>query len=1024
MVGELILFFVSIFLTGAIAFLLSIIRDSRKSEPRMKSFYSLGVAALIWVVLNAVTIVTNPIYFPFIYSAKVIFVCIVPYVSVWFFLNFTESRFIGSRPVKCALVLIPVTDIILLVTNPLHKLFFISFDYPYSQKGPVFAVHYAFIVIAGIVSFLVVFSYISKKFRQSPIIVLTGTGIVVPFALNLLYSFNLTKFAHDTTPLGYFITIIAFIYFSDVSRIDTSRELSNALAELTTLPAFSAGILEEAAGVIAKAGCVALKTHRVGIWITNDEARIYKSVAYYDMTQEKQYTRDDFDLLHRERYADYLKAERLLVVNDTRRSDVFSNITSDFGPNVRSMLFAPIHIGGKLMGVISVEQERCVEFPNRREWTREEQNFTSSLADLMALAFESSERHALTRRTETMMGNLPGMVYQCLNDPPEYTFTFVSEGSSELFGYLPEELMGNSELDFFDMVHPDDIGMLEELNAETLSVGKPLETTFRIVMKDGSVKWIWERSRVVEFNPDGSPRLFEGFYTDITEQRRLEAAELANRAKTEFLANMSHEIRTPLNAILGVADLSLRNIDSRDAVKNYLSNIKTAGNQLLSVINDILDFSKIESGAVEVLSEKYYVHSMINDVVTMIHVRIGDKPLDFIVDDDPLLPDEMIGDVTRIKQVIINLLTNAVKFTKEGHVVFSITTQPNEPEGAYKLMVSVSDTGTGIRDEDIELLFNSFSQVDTRKNRSIEGTGLGLAISKNLVELMDGSIRVESEYGVGSRFSFDIIQRVEMFRSMPRLNNDERRWVALWMSNEVKSSLLRKKIISLGAKCDIIESSENIDQYTHVFFDSAYLPDVTKKPYPGTKLISITRGFTSNERTPHDIESIDFPLTSRVVLRLLGGRVENFYDNETDLHDSKISLNDSRLLVIDDLEINLMIAKETLLVYGGQIDTADSGERAIEMIKENDYDMVFMDHMMPEMDGVDATKIIRALPGEKYKRLPIIALTANVVGDVRDLFIKCGMNDFLSKPLEYAEIERVLQEWLPKEKWSETPRAK
>ena len=1020
MAGELSLFFASILIAGAIAFLLSKIRDSSKNEVRMKSFYSLGVAALIWVVLNAVTVVINPEYFPYVYTAKVIFVCIVPYVSVWFFLNFTESRLIRSRVVKYLLFLIPVIDIIILVTNPFHKLFFISFDYPYSQKGPVFAIHYAFIVSAGIMSLVIVFRYILKKFRQSPIVLLTGTGIIVPFVLNVFYSFNLTKFDHDTTPLGYFITIIAFIYFSDISRIDTSRELSNALAELTKLPAFSAGILEEAASAIAETGCTALKTHRVGIWTTNDEARVYKSVACYDLPTGKHDFRDDFDLLHRTQYADRLNAERLIIVNDARLSDIFSSLTDDFGPNVRSMLFAPIRTGGKLAGVVSIEQDRCAEFPNKREWTKEEQNFASSLADLMALAMESSERRTLMRRTETMMSNLPGMVYQCLNDPPEFTFTFVSEGSIELFGYTPDELTGNNNLKFFDMVHPDDICPLEELNAVTLSVGKPLETTFRVVMKDGAVKWIWERSRVLEFYPDGSPYLIEGFYTDITDQRRLEAAELANRAKSEFLANMSHEIRTPLNAILGVTDLTLRNIASQDAVRNYLSNIKIAGNQLLSIINDILDFSKVESGAVELLPDKYYVHSMINDVVTMIYVRIGYKPLDFIVDDDPELPNEMIGDVTRIKQIIINLLTNAVKFTKEGHIIFSISAEPSENEGVCKLKVSVSDTGIGIRDEDVGLLFGSFSQVDTRKNRSIEGTGLGLAISKNLIELMDGEIQVESRYGVGSCFSFNIMQKVETSRSMPRLPDNERRKVALWMSNKVKSYMLKNKIIKLGAVCDIIDSAENIDRYTHVFFDSGYLCDVIEKPYPGTKLISVSRRLTDNESIPSNIELINMPLTSRLLSRLLGGEADNPADKELDGYESATHLHNVRLLVVDDIEINLMIAKETLLVYGGQVDTADSGATALEMIKENDYDIVFMDHMMPDMDGVDVTKVIRAMPDEKYKLLPIIALTANVVGDVRDLFIKSGMNDFLSKPLEYKEIERVLREWLPKEKWSGT----
>ena len=1014
MMAELTLFSVSILITGAIALLLSKIWDSRKNELRMKSFYALSVAALIWVVLNAVTVVVNPEYFPYIYTVKVIFVCIVPYVNVWFFFNFTESKLTGSRLLKCVLVLIPAIDIVMLITNPFHHLFFASFDYPYTKKGPVFGIHYAFIVGAGIISFVLVFRYIFKKFRQSPIIIATGIGLFAPYVLNVMYSFNLIKFLHDMTPLGYFITIIAFIYFSDISRIDTSRELSNALADLTELPAFSAGILEDAAIVIAKTGCTALKTHRVGIWTTDDEAKIYRSVACYDISTEKNDAQDDFNLINHAQYVNRLRSERLIAIGDLKAFAAFNDVAHDFGSDVISMLFAPIRTGGKLAGVVSIAQECCAQFRNKREWTREEQNFASSLADLMALAMESAERRTLMRRIETMMSNLPGMVYQCQND---FTFTFVSEGSAELLGYMPDELTGKGAFKFNDMVHPEDIHSLEKLNAETLSVGKPLETTFRIVTKDGSIKWIWERSHVAEYRADGTPSLFEGFYTDITEQRRLEAAELANRAKSDFLANMSHEIRTPMNAIIGMTDLAIRNIASRDAVQNYLGNITTAGNQLLSIINDILDFSKVEAGAIELIPDKYYIHSMINDIVTMIHVRIGDKPIDFIVDDDPELPGELIGDVVRIKQIIINLLTNAVKFTKEGHIIFKISAEVGEIEGMCKLKVSVSDTGIGIREKDIASLFGSFSQLDTRRNRSIEGTGLGLAICKRFVGLMEGEICVKSEYGAGSCFSFYVMQQLETFQSMPKFPNDEHRRAAVWQSNQVKADIIKNTITKLGVYCDIIDTPEGIEKYTHVFFDSAYFYQMIEKPCFGTKLIAVGGGNIDTERVPPNMEISKMPLTALLLYQILGGKADDLTES-TSGEKSAIRLNNARLLVVDDIDINLMIAEEVLCEYGGVVDTAKSGTEAIEKIKENEYDMVFMDHMMPGLDGVDVTKIIRAMQGEKYKVLPIIALTANVVGDVRDLFFESGMNDFLSKPLDRAEIERVLREWLPKQKWS------
>jgi len=795
------------------------------------------------------------------------------------------------------------------------------------------------------------------------------------------------------------------------------NEFSEALAKITTLPALSAGILEDAASLIAEIGCHALNTNRVGIWNTDIQAKSLKSVTYYDSSTRLNRVQDDVNMSECSEYWRMLESERLVVIEDAHKPNPLTPILEGYGPNICAMLDAPIRIGGKLVGVVCIEQDFCEEFPKKRDWTLEEQSFASSLADLSALAIESAERRILMKRTEAMMSNLPGVVYQCLNNPPEFTFTFVSEGSKALLGYEAEELVGSSAVKFFDMVHPEDSDTLERLNSITLSLGLPLETTFRIITKDGVVKWIWERSRAVEFNADNTPRLLEGFYTDITEQRRLEAVEFANRAKSEFLANMSHEIRTPLNAILGMTDLALRNINSKDAVTNYLRNIRIAGNQLLSIINDILDFSKVEAGAVELVPEKYNIHSMISDIVTMIHVRIDDKPIDLIVDDDPDLPLEMIGDITRIKQIIINLLSNAVKFTKNGHIILSIVADNCEActeGGGICLKVSVTDTGMGIKDEDLHILFDSFSQLDTRKNRSIEGTGLGLAISKNLIELMDGEISVESKYGEGSCFSFYIKQGVSSSRALTKLPNDDLK-VAVLVNNPKYADRLFRKIKKLGAYCDIIDNVENAESYTHVIFDCSWLDEMPN--CSNTKLIALTRGMISYKSSRHNIEFVYAPLTSVLLVRLLGGKVDYLEDGELQDKEFTVILRDTSFLVVDDSEINLLIAENLFKTYGAEVDTALSGMEAIELVKKKYYDIVFMDHMMPEMDGADTTKIIRNLPDTKYKALPIIALTANVVGDVKDTLLENGMNDFLSKPIEYKEVEKAMRQWLPREKW-------
>lgn len=394
-------------------------------------------------------------------------------------------------------------------------------------------------------------------------------------------------------------------------------------------------------------------------------------------------------------------------------------------------------------------------------------------------------------------------------------------------------------------------------------------------------------------------------------EQLMHEAEASNEAKSTFLANMSHEIRTPMNAICGMTDMLLDE-DLSNQGKEYAATIKSSSEGLLSIINDILDFSKIESGKMTIIPEEYYFSSMIHDVMSMMEVRVKEKPVKLLADIQDNVPRKLYGDIGRVKQIIINIMGNATKFTHEGTITLKASWQP-ETEDMGRLVFSISDTGIGIKPENLSKLFDAFEQVDMKKNRGIEGTGLGLSISKLLVERMGGRIRVESEYGKGSVFTFDICQKV---------------------------------------------------------IDAA--PCEYSKSKPKTEIRQFAVTFTAPQ---------------------------------------------AKVLVVDDNKVNLRVASGLLKKFGIVPDLVDNGGDCVEMIRRQvQYDLIFMDHMMPEMDGIEAAGLIRAIGTEYAAKLPIVALSANAVQGMEDEFLMGGMNDFLPKPIDLEKLADILQNWLPEER--------
>ncbi len=398
------------------------------------------------------------------------------------------------------------------------------------------------------------------------------------------------------------------------------------------------------------------------------------------------------------------------------------------------------------------------------------------------------------------------------------------------------------------------------------------------------------------------------------EQEKL-LADSANQAKSAFLSNMSHEIRTPINAIMGMNEMVIR--ESNDpAILEYSENLQNAARTLLGLVNDILDFSKIEAGKMEIIPVEYQLSSVLNDLANMIETRAEKKGLKFIVEADKNLPSVLYGDEIRIKQVITNILTNAVKYTEKGSVTLKVEFE-NISADEISLKISVKDTGIGIKPEDMQKLFSAFERIEEKRNRSIEGTGLGMNITKQLLTLMDSKLEVESVYGAGSNFSFQIVQKV-----------------------------------------------------------------ISDNP--------------------------------------IGNFQENYRNSlsQRQKYQKTFTAPNAKILVVDDTPMNLTVVKGLLKQTKIQIDTAADGYECLNLANKIKYDVIFLDHKMPGLDGIETLQEMKKLPVNLNATTPVISLTANAISGAREQYIEAGFQDYLTKPIDSKQLEKLLIDYLPPEKIS------
>jgi two-component system, sensor histidine kinase and response regulator len=703
--------------------------------------------------------------------------------------------------------------------------------------------------------------------------------------------------------------------------------------------------------------------------------------------------------------------------------------------------------------------KRSIEYRYRRRdgtycWVNDEQHvvrdeegkpveIVGSWTDITARKEAEDARESARARLSLLLGAAPVVVYS-FRAGGDFAPTFVSDSIQGMLGYRPDEYLENADF-WRACVHPEDLARVEAEQAQLFQKEQHL-AEYRFRKKDGSYCWVSDEQHLTR-DTEGRPIEVVGSWSDIDIRKAAEQAiqaaqaelEKANEAKSAFLANMSHEIRTPMNAVLGLSHLALKT-DPSPRQREYLVKIRSSGQHLLGIINEILDFSKIEAGKLSIENIEFDLDKVLENVSNLISEKASDRGLELIFDIEPsVVSTRLRGDALRLGQILINFCNNAVKFTEEGEVVVRARVL-DAIEDSQLVKFSVSDTGIGMTEVQIERLFQAFEQADSSTTRKYGGTGLGLAISKRLAELMGGDVGVTSELGKGSTFWFTARLGKGGVASRPSLLRSDLlgRRVLIIDDNSSARSVLSNMLRNMTFVADEAPSGEEgiemvrqaanrSEPYEIVFVDWQMprldgietskrilaLPDLSAPPH----IVMVTaygREDVLKQAEENGLENVLVkPVTSSTLFDTIVGALRAHQEATGHVQIAPsfeiARTRGTRVLLVEDNEINQEVAIGLLEDAAIQVDLAENGEIAVRMAQENDYDAVLMDMQMPVMDGIEATRAIRSDP--RFQNLPIIAMTANAMAGDREKCLKAGMNDHIGKPIDPDQLFSVLLRW-------------